>query len=493
MDSMDFTTIQLNRHEGNALYLQLCGALERAIVAGDLVPGERLPSERDMAILLGVSRTTAVNAYRELEARGLVRGHVGRGTFVSAGPDTSGAPFAWRGKVAVGALRTEDPSLRWLAGSSGNRELISFAAAVAAPECMPVEIIGELVEGNLRRRGSAAMLLGPTEGMPELRRAIAARRQVRPEQVLVLSGAQQGLDLIARCLLDPGDTVIIDRPGYLGAIQTFRAAGAHLAGWDVERADFEELEDLILRYRPKFLYTNPTFQNPTGQTMPVPVRRELLELAARYRLPVVEDDPYSELSFDGQRVTSLYELDPYHLVIYIGTFSKVLAAGLRLGWLMASEAIIDQLALIKQRNDVSSQTLGQLVVAGFITGGHLDRHLITLRHEHRQRYRAMCASIERHLTPGQLSYLPVDGGMYLWCTLRAGVDAVDLLRAASANGVIFAIGEIFNVDGGGRHRVRLSFSSVPSEAIDEGVRRLGVLLDAQPLAHEIAGTIPIAR
>lgn len=490
---MDTSLLQLNRDDNTPLYRQLCDALEAAIATGAINPGERLPSERDLALQLGISRTTAVNAYRELEARGLVRGYVGRGTFVAAGPDPTGAPFAWRGKVSIGALRTEDPGLRWLARSAGDPEVISFAAAVAARECFPMDAFRETIDEVLRRRGSAALVLSPTEGLPELRRAIATRHRVHPNQVLVLNGAQQGLDLISRCLLDPGDTVIVDRPCYLGAIQTFRAAGAHMIGWDVERADFDELEDLIVRYRPKLLYTNPTFQNPTGQTMPVPARRDLLELAARYRLPVVEDDPYSELGFQHRPVTSLLALDEHQLVIHIGTFSKILAGGMRLGWLVASEAIVDQLALIKQRNDVSSPTLSQLVVSEFLLRGHLDRHLAALRTEHQRRYRVMCAAIERHLSPAALSYSPVDGGLYLWCTAGVGVDAADLLQMASARGVIFVNGEAFHADGGGRQQLRLCFSSVPPAAIERGIQVLAGLLNNLPAGQDIQETIPVAR
>lgn len=493
MDCMDIAAIELVRNGGQPLYLQLCETLERAIVGGELAQGERLPAERELAALLGISRTTAVNAYRELEARGLVRGFVGRGTFVSGGPDRSGAPFSWRGKVARGALRTEDPVLRWMAKMAGDPEVISFAAAMPAPEVFPVARFQEMLDLTLRRRGVASMVLSPTEGHPDLRRTIAARERVRPEQVLVISGAQQGMDLIARCLVDPGDTVIIDRPAYLGAIQTFRAAGAHLVSWDVDRTDFEELEDLVIRYRPKLIYTNPTFQNPTGGSMSRPDRLALLELAARYRLPVVEDDPYSRLSFDGKHMPSLHELDEHELVIHIGTFSKVLTSGLRLGWLLASDAIVDQLGLIKQRADVSCPTLTQLAVSEFLAHGYLEEHLVTLRAEHQRRYLAMCRAIERHVRPGDMSFQPVDGGLYLWVRLMPGLDPADLLRAASIAGVIFASGEAFYPDGGGRDRLRLSFSCVPAPVVDTGIARLGALLDELRSIDQPAGTMPVAR
>src|SRR5262245_24148991 len=234
MDCMDFTALPLHRVNGSPLYLQLADAVAGAIAKGELPTGARLPSERDLAGQLTVSRTTAVNAYRELEARGLVRGFVGRGTYVCAGAGPAGevvdgAPFAWRGKVALGAQRAIDPVLRSLLQVTTTPGVISFAAGACAHDRFPIEAFREATERVLRRDASAALGFGPIEGQTKLRRAIAARwlgGASRAERVMILSGSQQGLDLIARCLLDPGDAVVMDRPGYLGALHVFRAAGA---------------------------------------------------------------------------------------------------------------------------------------------------------------------------------------------------------------------------------------------------------------------------
>lgn len=471
---MNYATIELDRQNG-AMYMQLCDALEAAIGAGELPPGERLPSERDLADQLGVSRTTVINAYGELQSRGLVRGHVGRGTFVQASPDRSGAPFAWRGKVSMGALRTVDPTLRWLAQTASEPGVISFAAAVSALDRFPMESFKEATDAVLGAGSLSALGLCPTEGHPTLRDAIARRFPARPEQILVVSGAQQALDLIARCLLDPGDTVLVERPGYVGAIQTFRAAGAHLVGWDIERGDLQELEDLIVRYRPKFLYTNPTFQNPTGQTMPLRARRELLDLAERYHLPVVEDEPYRDLAFEGPPPETLFHLDQNGIVIHIHTYSKSLAAGLRLGWLAAAEEIVDQLALFKQRCDVSSASLEQLVIARILKSAQYDAHMAALRVEHRRRYEAMTEALAEHLPPNLLSYAPVNGGLYLWAALPWTYDTHALLHRAEQAGVLFVHGEAFYPDAAGKNQLRLCFTAVPPDTIREGVRRLAGL------------------
>ncbi len=473
---MDISTLILDTPDSRPRYRQLYDVLATAIASGDLPAGSRLPSERDLAAQLGVSRTTVVNAYRELESRGLVRGHVGRGTFVSATPVSNDAPFAWRGKVALGAQRMVDPALHALVRTTG-AEIISFAPGVAALDHFPLDTFRELSDAVLRRE-PAALALGPTEGQPALRRVLAARSGVRPEQVLILAGAQQGLDLVARCLLDPGDTVVMDRPGYLGAIQPFRATGARIVGWSIETGALDELEDAIVRYRPKFLYTNPTYQNPTGQTLPLGARHELLELAARYRLPIIEDGTYQDLGFAGKPPPALRELDDQGLVISVNTFSKTLAPGLRLGWLIAPESIVDQLALIKARADVFSAGLMQLVIAEFLVGRRYDDHVRALSAEHARRHEVMLTALRHEVAPGNLSVSSATGGLFLWGRLNGEIEARDLLDKALAAGVTFVPGEQFYPDGGGKYELRLCFSSAAPEQIVAGVRRLAPLLAA---------------
>src|SRR6266566_966030 len=304
------------------VYRHVVRVLERGIAKGTLAPGLRLPAERQLALSLGISRTTVVSAYRELEARGLVRGYVGRGTFVLAAPDSSGAPFAWRGKVAAAALRSTDSMIRDLVRDSVDPNVISLAAGIPAIDRFPVEAFRRSLDKVLKREGPRMWGHGTTEGQSILREVIARRFGGQPENVLVIAGAQQGLDLLARCLIDPGDTVVVDRPGYLGALHTFNAAGARVIGWDMLRHDLGELEDLITRYRPKLIYTNPTFQNPTGWTMPLKLRRQLLSLASRLRVPIIEDDTYRELFLTMPPPPSLHSMDTQSVVIHLNTFSK---------------------------------------------------------------------------------------------------------------------------------------------------------------------------
>ena len=473
------------------LYSHLVALLEGAISRGDLPSGAKIPPERELARRLRISRTTVVSAYRELESRGLLRGYVGRGTFVCAAPEPSGAPFAWRGKIAAAALRANDSTLRDTIRNSSDARLLSLAAGEPAIDCFPTAAFQQAIDYVLKRDARAVWRLGPTEGQAVLRDAVAERFAVPAESVLILAGAQQGLDLLARCLVDPGDAVILDRPGYLGAIQSFRAAGAKLIGWDVLRADVDELEDLMLRYRPKLIYTNPTFGNPTGVTLTVRTRREILKLAERYRVPIVEDATYGELYFNDVPPPSLRQLDEHDLVIHLNSFSKVMAPGLRLGWLSAAPSIVEQLALIKQRLDPHTQNLVQFAMARLIRQGSFDEHLQTLRAEHARRCAGMLAAVQRHVPPMALRFARPSGGLYLWCRLLPGVSARALLDRTLAAGVAFVPGHAFYPDDAGDGEMRICFSSVVPSAMDDAIRRLArCLVEGQAVTRR--ELIPIA-
>jgi DNA-binding transcriptional MocR family regulator len=454
------------------LYSHLVSLLENAIAKGDLPSGARVPPERALAQRLKISRTTVVSAYRELEARGLLRGYVGRGTFVCAAPEPEGTPFAWRGKIAAAALRSSDSTLRDLVRHSSDARLLSLAAGEPALDRFPNEAFLEATRHALASDPLAVWGHGPTEGQPALKSAIADRYNVPRESVLILSGAQQGLDLLARCLIDPGDAVIMDRPGYLGAIQSFRAAGAKLIGWDIARGDSDELEDLLVRYRPKLIYTNPTFHNPTGTTLPIRTRREVISLAQRYRVPIVEDATYRDLYFTEAPPPALRELDEHNLVIYLNSFSKVMAPGLRLGWIAAAPSIVDQMAIMKQRLDPHTPNLVQFAIARLMRQGTFDAHLRDIRAEHAKRCTQMIAAIQRHMPPGSIRFARPAGGLYLWCRLGAGLSATALHDRALANGVTFVPGPAFYPDPAGDAELRLCFTSVLPSTIEESVKRL---------------------
>lgn len=240
-----------------------------------------------------------------------------------------------------------------------------------------------------------------------------------------------------------------------------------------------ELEDLILRYRPKLICTNPTFQNPTGRTLPLAERQELLALAARYRVPVIEDDPYRDTALAVTPPPTLFQLDTSNTVISLGTFSKTLAPGLRLGWLLASEYVVDQLTLIKERQILFNGGLGQLILAELLENGTYDTHLMRLREEHIERRNAMKRSLEQHMPPRSLAFSSPQGGLHFWCRLQNGLESREICRLSLSKGVAVAGGEIFYADSGaGRHEFRLCFTSAPAVKIEAGIKRLAEVLRA---------------
>ena len=349
------------------LYRRLVSLLEAASRAAPSPPAGSCRPSAISPRRLHISRATVVSAYRDLEARGLVRGYVGRGTFVSATPDTASAPFAWRGKIAAAALQATETTVRDLVRAAADPALISVAAGVPALDCFPTEAFQRAMARVLADPGRRRVASWADRRAAAFRAALAHRFGGEPEHILVLAGAQQGLDLLARCLIDPGDAVVIDRPGYLGAIQTFRTAGARLVGWDVTRADIDELEELLLRYRPKLIYTNPTIRTRPASTCRSARAARCWSSPSRYRVPIVEDDTYRDLALQRPAAAIAVRArrracgrDP------INSFSKMLAPGLRLGWIGAVRPIVEQLALIKQQIDPHTQNLSQLVVGELI-------------------------------------------------------------------------------------------------------------------------------
>ncbi|MBA3644509.1 MAG: PLP-dependent aminotransferase family protein [Chloroflexia bacterium] len=475
--------LQIDRRDAAPLYRQIAAGVRHRIVDGTLPLGNRLPPERRLAAALGVDRTTVVAAYRELAAEGLVRAHVGRGTTVSA-PRTSDParpvpvqPLAWEHSFTRGT--DEDPILDELAALSARPEVISFASGIPAPEYYPTAEIRQLLDEALGAGGKGLLQYCPVEGFAPLREAIAARMTARggtvtPEQVLVCSGSQQGLYLLARALLEPGELVGVEAPTYYGALQVFRAVGARIVTIPADRdgPDPERLDHLLAHRAIKLLYLLPTFQNPTGATLSLERRQRILAVTRRHQVPVVEDDPYGELRYEGTSLPTLAELDPgTGSVVYLSTFSKALFPGFRLGWIMAPPVVIARLAWMKALVDLDSNPLAQWAVASYLERGWLDRHLNRVRQIYPERRNVLVAALARE-AGRSLAWEVPEGGFYLWARLAGGVRAREVLAEALGRGVAFVPGDIYHADGGGRDALRLAFSGLPPEQLTEGANRL---------------------
>jgi 2-aminoadipate transaminase len=518
--------VVIERDSPTPIYLQIAQQLRQSIFDGEPPAGAKLPPERRLANLLGVNRTTVVNAYRELAADGLVSGQVGRGTIVVYGtlektaefenwPRVNGHTPAEPGELAFdgetagrGRQGTmpwaqlfttvtdvmDDPLLRDAMTVSARPDVIRLATGIPSPELYPIDAIRSIFDDALGNAGTTLLQHTPTEGYPPLREQLSAWMEryaasagasvkIEPTQIVVVAGSQQGLYLLARTLIEPGDLVAVESPTYLGAAQVFRAAGARLLPIpiDGDGMQVDLLQDLLPRRRPKLIYTLPTFQNPSGNVMAMGRRLRLLDLAARYQIPVIEDDPYGALRYDGRMLPTLAAIDRAEgrgNVIYLSTVSKMLFPGFRIGWISAVKPVIEQVTLMKQLVDLDTNALAQRAVCAFFERGLLDEHLAKVNRIYPQRRDLMLDALERH-AGSLVSANQPDGGIYLWCRINEGIRVRDLLPEAAREGVVFAPGESFHVDaasGRGRFDIRLNFTLPNESEIEEGIRRLSVAL-----------------
>lgn len=494
--------IHVDRDGSEPIFQQVRRQLGAAIASGELEEGHRLPPERSLARALGVNRSTVLAAYRELKVEGLVSGHVGRGTEVALAPGAlaPGQAFPWEPIARSGPAAT-DPLIRDLLDDE-RPDVVSLALGLPARDLLPMDDLREVHERILAERGPEALMHSPTEGAMELRRALSERLRAdgarcEPTQVMVTTGSQQGLDLVSRVFLAPDDVVAMEDPGYLGALLTFRRAGVRIAPIpvDADGMRVDVLESLLARRRPKLIYTVPTFQNPTGSEMSLARRRALLELAARYQVPVLEENTYADLRYEGEPLPSLYALDRAGCVLHLGTASKQLFPGFRVGWLAGPEAALRPLAYAKQTADLHTGTFGQLVVERFIVEGRLDRHLPRMRREYARRRDALLAGLDRARVDG-LEWNRPRGGFYVWCRLPDGVTLPRLMAEASRERVSFLPGTMFSSSAGAAHHIRLNFSGASADRLREGTKRLARAMaaatsDPTVRARESEGLRPI--
>lgn len=454
---------------------------------GEFGAADLLPSERDLALSMGVSRTTVAAAYSELEKRGAIRRIRGKGAYLCA-PPSGAESFSWSGKVSRFANSLDEPVLELLARGCVGDLRYPLSAGTPSLEVFPYVEYATSVAHVLETSMPSALSVAPTEGQWELRDALAGWLDVPRQHVMITAGAQEGIDLVARCLIEQGDVVIADAPCYPGALQSLLSAGARLIPWGTDWS-LVQLEGLILRYRPKLIFTTPTYQNPTGRVMSLKNRKGLLELAQRYRVPVLEDDVYGRAWLDDHEApASLYKLDRHSLVINVSTFSKMLAPGLRVGWLTAPLYMIKQLALIKMRSNLFTGGPAQLVLAHLIRSGVLDEHLRRLRTHHRELRDVALAALQPSFDHGLLRCRTPKGGLYLWCKVLVRLDIERLFEELESEGISVAPGTAFEIDRQRRSSAhfRICFTAVGKAALTEAIVHLNAALSRLALSDEAA-------
>ncbi len=370
-------------------------------------------------------------------------------------------------------------------------DVISLAGGLPAPETFPVDIIKDITAEVLEKHADKALQYGTTKGFTPLRLALARWMEKRYEipmskvEIMTVAGSQQALDLIGRVFINPGDVIAVEGPTYLAAIQAFKYYDPEFVSipMDDNGMIVDVLEEKLAELkregkRLKVLYTVSTFQNPMGVTMSVDRRKRLVELADEYDFLIVEDGPYSELRYSGEPILPIKHFDDSGRVIYLGTFSKILAPGFRIGWVAAHPHLIRKMEIAKQSIDLCTNMLGQVIAWKYVEDGHLDRHIPEIVEFYKPRRDAMLEALEEYMPEG-VRWTKPDGGMFIWVTLPEGIDTKLMMEKAVAKGVAYVPGEAFFTHREVKNAMRLNFTYVPEEKIREGVKRLAEVVEEE--------------
>ncbi|MBV7272525.1 PLP-dependent aminotransferase family protein [Clostridiaceae bacterium UIB06] len=478
--------ISIEKNSTIPIYIQIKNQIREMIYKGVMTKDFLLPPERKLAKTLGVSRSTVVKAYEELKALGLVESHMGKGTRVIIQSCSEGSkkerkviPLSWYQFFGSNIAILNEHTIMDIMNALGCRNVISFAAGIADPELYPVDNITKIQDKLWKMSGKDMLIHSPIEGYYPFRESIsellrAKDIMVAPKEVMILSGSQQGIDFSARAFISPGDVVIVEEPTFMGAIQLFKLSGAKVVGvpMDEEGMQLDILEILLNKYKPKFIYTLPTFQNPSGTVMSLKRRYGLLELSYKYQVPIIEDDPYGEIRYEGVPIPTLKALDKHNYVIYLSTFSKAMFSGMRIGWVAASTQVIKKFSMIKQMTDLHANAPAQYLLDSFLREGFYESHIKLICKNYSKKRDVMIKALKKDENQCIKFNIP-EGGYYIWGKLPKGISQRELFEKASSKGVIYAPGNVFypeENDGEGYIRLNFTFESIKN--INEGISKL---------------------
>ena len=379
----------------------------------------------------------------------------------------------WTERFAKRTHNMKPSSIREILKLTQKSEVISFAGGLPAPGLFPVTKLHEAASKVLLEQSAEALQYGPTEGYLPLRQWVASRFEgVSAENVQIVSGSQQGLDLVAKVFFDPGDKIVVSAPTYMGALRAF---DAYQVGYLTVECDEEgmlpEALEASLKQNPKMVYVIPNFDNPTGISMSLARRQALVELARRYGVPIFEDNPYGELRFEGEELPHLFDLAP-NIVVHAGTFSKIMVPGFRLAWLVTQPEVLTLIVRAKQAADLHTSSYTQMIAYETSKDGYMDEQIVRVRDYYKNQRALMLKALKTHF-PAEVTWTRPKGGMFLWVTLPQGLNATELAYEAVKQNVAYVPGEAFYANGGGENTLRLSYSVATPEQIDEGMKRLG--------------------
>jgi 2-aminoadipate transaminase len=472
---------ELQRDGETSLTQQLVDRFAGAIESGDLAPAEKLPPTRALAAEAGINHLTAARVYRRLAELGYVTATVGRGTFVRSLVPAAGAegdddwqsfalpdrPVSYQAEVLSDAFR--------FAGEEG---VVSLATGFVSPSTYPTAQLAAVSAQVFEEEGGVALgYLEGAEGVPQLREQLAARGREQgyasdADEILVTSGGQQAIDLVARTVLGPDDVAVVESPTFVGGLASLRATGARLIGIpvDADGLDVDALERVLARHEVKLCALQTSCHNPTGCDLSPERRERLAQLAVERNFFVMEDGVYSDVRFEGKPVPALRQEAPGH-VLYVNSLSKTVGGGLRIGWIAARGPVLDRLAMLKLESDFFTAALTQHIAARWLASGAYERHVKDTIPFYRERRDALLAALERHLAGEYRTQVP-RGGHHLWVTLTRPLDERSLYSEALRHGVAFTPGGALTVERRSQTSLRLSFSLLDPDELDEGVRRL---------------------
>ncbi|WP_459213681.1 MocR-like pyridoxine biosynthesis transcription factor PdxR [Paenibacillus ehimensis] len=473
---------QPDRHSNQPLYQQIADDIERRISYGEFPPGSLLPSERKLAEQLGVNRSTVILAYAELRALGIVESRTGSGTRVSKykwGATPKHTPN-WHRYVEGGSFLPNLPFLRRIREAlQQDSTLIDFASGELGADISPVEEINMLMDEN---HYTAYLGYDNPQGFVPLREALVSylsqyrEIQTTESSILITSGSQQSLYLITQCLLAPGDAVAIEDPSYCYSLPMFQSAGLRLFRLPVDAKGIrpEDVRTLYKKHRIKMVFINPNYQNPTGAALDAERRIELLDVASELGLPIVEDDPFSLTAYDGTPPKPLKSMDPIGSVLYIGSFSKIAAPGLRVGWMVAPHSVVERLADARQQMDFGLSVVPQQMAAQFLKSPYVQPHLDRLRMHLLYKRDLVIGALRKEL-PDLVSFSIPQGGLHLWCKIIPEVSDNKLFEEAIRHGIVFVPGSVYGSDSG---YVRFTFARPKTDEIVPGIAKFAASLRA---------------
>lgn len=470
-----------DRKAKKAIYKQLAEYMEKGIADGTFPPDKALPSERYLANVLNLNRSTVVNAYDELESMGLIERNRGSGTTISKdiwGITKKRIP-SWNRYIEAGTFLPNLPVTQKIRKEAVEHKLINLASGELSEDLFPKSFLREITStrsyiGSLgydHPQGNAILRNTLTKHIKKSRGI-----ETNPSSILITSGAQQALHLIVQCLLKPGDAIAIEDPSYNYNLPIFKSAGIHVHYLPVDRDGInpEDLQILYKKHRIKMIFLNPDFQNPTGSLLNKKKREAILDISSKYGIPVVEDDPYSLTAFSGDKIPTLKSMDRNGNVLYISSLSKIVASGLRIGWIIGPTSVIERLSDAKQQIDFGHSSYTQWIANDFLESENFNLHMKSLIMELEKRRDKIIKSLDVYLKD-QVEYSIPQGGIHLWCKILKNYNEIQLLEESINRGVIFVPGSTMGSKNG---YVRFTFAREDENSIDEGIKRFAEALNS---------------